>query len=194
MDDVYYATKDFGLLDADLFVRGRARWDTDTQIRRLLVAVKGNTTVDESGLKHAAKVDVRTDSATAEDIANLDRDVRVGSSRWSGPLSPLKGVYDTLNEKGVLPDIGGRTGVLMLEPKVHIRSVRNRYRLNESLPDPRSSKTPGCRRSTPSARHSELRATVTSVRGRLEGRRRRRGRVERLRGFAWGPDRRRSRV
>ncbi|MDP3505485.1 MAG: hypothetical protein Q8S33_34410 [Myxococcales bacterium] len=132
MDDVYYDTKDFGLLDADLSVRGRARWDTDTQIRRLLVAVKGNTTVDEFGLKHAAKVDVRTDSATAEDIANLDRDVRVGSSRWSGLLSPLKGVYDSLNEKGVLPDIGGRTGVLMLEPKVHIRSVRSRYHLNET--------------------------------------------------------------
>lgn len=135
MDDTYYDTRDFGLMDKDFTVRGRARWDTDTEIRRILVAVKSNTSVDELGIKRNGKVDVRNDGASAEEIANLDRDVRTGRSSWNGrsePFGPLKGVYDALNAGGALPDVGGRTDVLMLEPKVHMRSVRSRYHLNES--------------------------------------------------------------
>lgn len=135
MDDTYYDTKDFALMDADFSVRGRARWDTDTEIRRILVAVKSNTTIDEFGMKRNGKVDVRNDGASAAEIANLDKDIRTGMSSWNGstsPFSPLKGVYDAVNKNGALPDIGPHTDVLQLEPKVHMRSVRSRYHLNET--------------------------------------------------------------
>jgi hypothetical protein len=135
MDDTYYDTADFRLMDADFSVRGRARWDTDTEIRRILVGVKSNTTIDEFGMKRNGKVDVRNDGASAEEIANLDKDIRTGTSSWNGsssPLTPLKGVYDALNKDGALPDVGGHTDVLELEPKVHMRSVRSRYHLNET--------------------------------------------------------------
>lgn len=135
MDDTYYDTQDFRLMDADFSVRGRARWDTDTEIRRILVAVKSDTTIDEFGMKRNGKVDVRNDGASAEEIKNLDRDVRTGTSSWNGstsPFTPLKGVYDAVNKNGALPDIGPHTDVLMLEPKVHMRSVRSRYHLNET--------------------------------------------------------------
>lgn len=135
MDDTYYDTADFRLMDADFSVRGRARWDTDTEIRRLLVGVKSETTIDEFGMKRNGKVDVRNDGASPEEIASLDKDIRTGMSSWNGsaqPLSPLKGVYDALNKNGALPEVGGRTDVLMLEPKAHLRSVRSRYHLNET--------------------------------------------------------------
>lgn len=135
MDDVYYDTKNFDLMDADFTVRGRARWDTDTEIRRILVAVKSNTVIDDFGLKRNGKVDVRNDGASAEEIKNLDRDIRTGSVQWrssGGPLKPLKGVYDALSSAGKLPDVGPHQDVLQMEPKVHIRSVRSRYHLNES--------------------------------------------------------------
>lgn len=133
MDDTYYDTKDFALMKADFQVRGRARWDTDTQIRRLLVGVKSNTVIDEFGLKRSGKVDVRNDGASAEEIKNLDHDVRVGATTWNGstsPIAPLKGVYDAVRSS--LPNIGPHEGVLQLEPKVHLRSVRSRYHLNET--------------------------------------------------------------
>lgn len=101
MDDTYYDTKDFALMKADFQVRGRARWDTDTQIRRLLVGVKSNTVIDEFGLKRSGKVDVRNDGASAEEIKNLDHDVRVGATTWNGstsPIAPLKGVYDAVKK------------------------------------------------------------------------------------------------
>ncbi len=135
MDDTYYDTAKFDLMDADFTVRGRARWDTDTTIRRLLVQVKSNTEIDDFGNKRNGKVDVRNDGASAEEIKALDNDVRSGKISWNGksdPLKPLKGVYDALNEKGVLPDIGPHQDVLELQPQVHIRSVRSRYHLNEA--------------------------------------------------------------
>ncbi len=134
MDDTYYDTAKFDLLDADYSVRGRARWDTDTQIRRLLVQVKNGTVIDDFGLKRNGKVDVRNDGASAAQIASLDHDVRTGKSSWggSGFFEPLKGVYDELAKRKKLEDIGPHQGVLMLEPKVHLRSVRSRYHLNET--------------------------------------------------------------
>lgn len=135
MDDTYYDTASFDLLKNDLSVRGRARWDTDTEIRRILIGVKAGTTIDEFGLKRAAKTDIREDDASAEEIAALDTDVRSGTISWNGrrePIQPMKRVYDKLVEKGALPDIGPHEDVLLLEPKVHIRSVRSRYHLNET--------------------------------------------------------------
>ncbi len=135
MDDTYYDTKDFALTDADFSVRGRARWDTDTEIRRILMAVKSNTTIDEFGIKRNGKVDVRNDGASADEIKSLDHDIRTGVANWNGspqPFGPMKGVYDAVNAGGKLPDIGGHTDVLQLEPKFHMRSVRSRYHLNET--------------------------------------------------------------
>lgn len=135
MDDTYYDTRDFALTDSDFAVRARARWDTDTEIRRILVAVKSNTVIDEFGVKRNGKVDLRNDSASPEEIKALDHDVRTGKNTWNGQpeaFGPLKGVYDALNKDGKLPDLGGHTDVLQLEPKFHIRSVRSRYHLNET--------------------------------------------------------------
>ncbi|MEW5852153.1 MAG: hypothetical protein AB2A00_25415 [Myxococcota bacterium] len=135
MDDVYYDTNKFDLLKNGMSVRGRARWDTDTEIRRLLVGVKADSQIDEFGLKRCAKVDVRNDSATPDDIKNLDTDVRRGKVAWNNadaPLDPLKGVYDKLSSKGALPNVGPHEKVLLMEPKFHVRSVRSRYHLNET--------------------------------------------------------------
>ena len=135
MDDTYYDTAKYDLFKNDYSVRGRARWDTDSEIRRILVGVKANTVIDEFGLKRNDKVDVRNDGASAEEIASLDQDVRRGKTKWNGSeeaVKPLKGLYDGLNAKGLLPDVGPHQDVLLLEPKVHVRSVRSRYHLNET--------------------------------------------------------------
>jgi peptidoglycan hydrolase-like protein with peptidoglycan-binding domain len=135
MDDTYYDTKDFDLTKNDISVRGRARWDTDTEIRRILIGVKVGSEIDEFGIKRAAKTDVRNDGASKEEIALLDADVRTGTTHWDGraeAVKPLKGVYDALAAKGLLPDVGPHEGVLELEPKVHIRSIRSRFHLNET--------------------------------------------------------------
>ncbi|MBI5494687.1 MAG: hypothetical protein HY904_06625 [Deltaproteobacteria bacterium] len=135
MDDVYYDTAKFDLLKNDYEVRGRARWDTDTEIRRLLIGVKANVVMDEFGNKRCDKVDVRNDSASAADIAALDNDVRRGKTSWNSgdeAVKPLKGLYDGLAAKGALPDVGTHKGVLQLQPQLHVRSVRSRYHLNET--------------------------------------------------------------
>lgn len=135
MDDTYYDTKDYALYRNDHVVRARARWDTDTEIRRLLVGVKTNTTVDENGIKQCDKDDIRNDSASPEDIQNLDAAVRTGHTHWGGrdaPISVLKSVYEAMDAKGVLQDVGPHKGVLQLEPQLHMRSVRSRYHLNET--------------------------------------------------------------
>src|SRR6185295_4251879 len=66
MDDTYYDTNDFALMDSDFSVRARARWDTDKEIRRILVQVKSDTTMDEFGNKRNGKVDMRNDGASPE--------------------------------------------------------------------------------------------------------------------------------
>ncbi len=135
MDDVYYDTANFDLLRNGYSVRGRARWDTDTEIRRILIGVKAGTEIDEFGLKRTAKTDIRRDGATPEEIAGLDKAVRTGKTLWGGreeTVAPLKGVYEGLNAKGLLPDIGTNQDVLLMDPKVHVRSVRSRYHLNET--------------------------------------------------------------
>lgn len=135
MDDFYVDTKNFDLLDADMTVRGRARWDTDTEIRRILVGVKSASVVDETGTKRNAKVDIRNDSAAPDDIKNLERDVLRARVNWGNSnraLPPMMGVYEAIAAKGALPNIGPHEGVLLLEPKVYMRSVRSRYHLNET--------------------------------------------------------------
>jgi len=87
MDDVYYDTADYKLLDNDMALRARARWDSPTEIRRLLVGAKFGSGIDEWGLKRAAKIDVRNDGASAEDIAGLDNATRSGFHNWDGSRS-----------------------------------------------------------------------------------------------------------
>jgi len=138
MDDTYYDTASYDLLKNEFSVRGRARWDTDTEIRRLLIGVKAGTVIDEFGLKRAAKTDIRNDGASRAEIDSLDADVRNGRTSWNGnrePVKPLKGVYDALAAKGILPDVGTHEDVLLLDPKVHVRSVRSRFHLNETRLD-----------------------------------------------------------
>lgn len=133
MDDTYYDTPDYALMGNGMVVRGRVRWDSDTVVRRLLIAAKFNSAVSEEGLKQAAKIDVRTEGG--DDMATLDRDVMRGETEWSGrrtTLKPIEEVYSRLDEAGALPDIQGREKVLLLNPLVHIRSYRSRYHLNEA--------------------------------------------------------------
>ncbi len=132
MDDTYYDTHDFLLTDNAMSVRGRIRWDTDTAIRRLLIAAKFGSGVDDEGIKRAGKVDVRTEGGTH--AATIDEDVRSGTVPWSGsnrtPIEPIKVVYDKLVELDKLPDVETYKQVLVLDPKAHLRSIRARFHLN----------------------------------------------------------------
>jgi hypothetical protein len=134
MDDIYYDTPGYSLLAHEIQLRGRARWDNATTLRRLLIAAKFDTQIDAAGNKTNAKVDVRTDNGMRH-LATLDEDVRRGKVAWSGsdtPVVPIKGVYEQLASRHVLPDIGGHQGVLLLDPKAHLRSTRSRYHMNEA--------------------------------------------------------------
>ena len=135
MDDIYYDTADFKLLDNDMSLRARARWDSPTEIRRLLVAAKFGSSIDEWGLKRAAKIDVRNDGASAEDIAGLDLAARTGFESWDGDRSAIpavKEVYERLAKAGKLSDVGSHDDVLLLDPKAYLRSTRSRFHLNEA--------------------------------------------------------------
>lgn len=134
MDDTYYDTHAYSLLGNEIELRGRARWDNATTVRRLLIAAKFGTQVDAEGNKTNAKVDIRNDNG-ASYVKDLDNDVRRGKTNWSGqnsPAEPVRGVYEQLKAKNTLLDIGSHTGVLLLEPKAHLRSTRSRYHMNEA--------------------------------------------------------------
>ncbi len=134
MDDIYYDTTEHLLLDNGMVARGRIRWDNDVDIRRLLIAAKFDGAIDEEGIKRAAKIDVRTDSPDRH-VESLDTDVMSGTVAWNGsraPVAPMEAVYRRLEELDVLPDVQGLPDVLLLNPKLHIRSERSRYHLNEA--------------------------------------------------------------
>jgi len=128
------------LLDNDLMVRARVRMDSAGQPSRILLQAKLGTVVDENGIKAAAKVDIRDDSPSAEEVAGMDDAIRTGKSAWgwgsspgnATPVSAIHAVYQELGDKGKLPDVGEHKGVLMLEPGAHIVSQRSRYHLNET--------------------------------------------------------------
>jgi hypothetical protein len=134
MDDTYYDTPGFTLLGNEVELRGRARWDNATTVRRLLIAAKFGSQIDAAGNKTNAKVDIRNDNG-ASFLPELDNDVRRGKTRWSGsdtPAIPIKGVYEQLDERNLLPDIGAHEDVLYLDAKAHLRSTRSRYHMNEA--------------------------------------------------------------
>ncbi len=131
MDDIYFDSFDYRLTRNEQLLRGRVRWDTPDSVRRLLIAAKFGSFVDENGLKRASKVDVRTSGGG--DMDTLENDVMRGKVNWSGsddPLQPVKEIYDRLNESNRLPDIGNERDVLVLDPKVHLRSTRSRFHLD----------------------------------------------------------------
>lgn len=134
MDDTYYDTHAYTLLGNEVELRGRARWDNATTVRRLLIAAKFGTQIDADGNKTTAKVDIRTDNG-APFVKDLDNDVRRGKTSWSSadaPAEPVRGVYEQLKTANALLEIGAHVGVLLLEPKAHLRSTRSRYHMNEA--------------------------------------------------------------
>ncbi len=134
MDDTYYDTPGYSMFGQEMVLRGRARWDTPEMVRRLLIAAKFGTQIDEAGNKTTAKVDIRTDSGGPY-VATLDDDVRRGMTNWNGTdvvATPIKGIYEQMAEKKQLADIGSHTGVLLLDPKANLRSTRSRYHMNEA--------------------------------------------------------------
>ncbi len=137
-DDTYYDTMGFDLIENGMTLRGRVRFDDSATIRRILIGAKLDSAVDpETGLKKAAKVDVRNDSPAAH-VANLDNDVRRGKVAWYGsdsPVEPIRIVWQSLLEKSLLPTIDSKEGVLLLDPKAHLRSVRSRFHLNFARPE-----------------------------------------------------------
>lgn len=135
MDDTYYDTHAYSLLGNGIELRGRARWDNATTVRRLLIAAKFGTEIDADGNKVNTKVDIRNDNGTSF-VPKLDDDVRRGKTAWfSGgdtPATPIRGVYEQLAQKHLLLDIGTKKGVLLLEAQAHLRSTRSRYHMNEA--------------------------------------------------------------
>ena len=131
-DDTYLDTQHFDVTHAGMSMRGRARWDTVTSIRRILIAAKSAVEVDGQGIKRAAKIDVRRDSPSTSQVASTVDDIRSGSASWNRQLPPVKTVYDSLDELGLLPDIEGRKKVLLLDPMAHLRSTRSRFHFNEA--------------------------------------------------------------
>jgi hypothetical protein len=134
MDDTYYDTHAYSLLGNGIVLRGRARWDNATTVRRLLIAAKFGTEIDADGNKVNTKVDIRTDSGMTH-LATLDTDVLRGKTNWSGtndPATPIRGVYEQLKLKNALVDIGAHQGVLLLEGHAHLRATRSRYHMNEA--------------------------------------------------------------
>ncbi|HBP16363.1 MAG TPA: hypothetical protein DEA08_01040 [Planctomycetes bacterium] len=132
MDDIYYDTDEFLLLRNSMSIRARKRWDTTTEMRRLLIALKLERGVDDLGIKRAAKTDVREDGPSAEAITGLDEAVLRGVDSWRGtPAIPLRRAYMTLKHRGGLTSTPSYEDVLALQPKAFLRSVRSRYHLNE---------------------------------------------------------------
>jgi len=135
MDDTYFDTHGYNLMSNGIQLRGRARWDNPTTVRRLLIAAKMGTEIDADGNKTTAKVDIRNDGASADEVKALETDVRRGKTSWSSsdsPAEPVRGVYEALKGKNLLLDIGTNRGVLLLEPAAHLRSTRSRYHMNEA--------------------------------------------------------------
>lgn len=131
MDDTYYDSYDYRLLRAEMILRGRVRWDNADTVRRLLIASKFNPFIDDNGIKRASKVDIRTFGD--QHMASLDNDVRRGKVDWESPdrpAEPIRELYFKLLDEGRLPTIGQHEDVLILDPKVHLRSTRRRYHLD----------------------------------------------------------------
>ncbi len=133
MDDIYYDTDGYMLLANSMSIRARKRWDSDTEMRRLLIALKVESGVDAFGIKRAAKTDVRRDRPTPEAITGLDEAVTRGLDSWNNdPAVPMERCYQRLLRRSLLSDAEDYKKVLILKPKAFLRSVRSRYHFNEN--------------------------------------------------------------
>lgn len=141
MDDTFNDTANYDLTKQDFLARARARWDTDTVFRRALIAVKAGTFINEFGIKQNDKADVRIDfspdanqdaTEVTETLNDLNFNLRAGTGFDGEALKILKPIYDKMNELGALETRGDKTGLLLLEPKLNLRSTRARFHLNET--------------------------------------------------------------
>ncbi len=130
-DDFYFDTVDYRLLANEMSLRGRVRWDTADEVRRLLIAAKFGSTVGDDGVKRASKMDVRTFGGAHR--GTLIEDVQSGTVSWEGSrtaVEPIRAIFEGLAEVGALQSVDGRDDLLVVDPKLFVRSVRSRYHLN----------------------------------------------------------------
>ncbi|MEW6431989.1 MAG: hypothetical protein AB1730_10830 [Myxococcota bacterium] len=148
--DTFMAKKDLAtgqltkdLQKAELMYRARIRYGSDRDPfagTRVLIGMKEGTAI-ENGVKHARKIDSRTDSANQEIFDTLVNSAATGKlgAAWgsysSNNVAPAAAsMYRVAVQKGITDDVGGETGVLALEPGAVARQIRGRFHLNETSP------------------------------------------------------------
>lgn len=132
-------TKD--LQKAELMYRTRIRYGSDRdpfQGTRVLVGMKQGTAIVD-GVKHAQKIDSRTDSANQAIFDTLTQTAQTGTlgEAWgsyaSNNVAPAaSSMYRVAVQKGITDNVGGETNVLALEPGAVARQIRGRFHLNET--------------------------------------------------------------
>lgn len=146
--DTFMAKKDLAtgnltkdLQKAELMYRARIRYGSDRDPfagTRVLIGMKEGTAI-EDGVKHARKIDSRTDSANQEIFDTLVNSAATGKlgAAWgsysSNNVAPAAAsMYRVAVQKGITDNVGGETGVLALEPGAVARQIRGRFHLNET--------------------------------------------------------------
>ena len=138
MIDTYYDTPDFVLLGNGISARQRIRQDNPGVGRRVLLQTKILEGIDPNGLKRARKRDVRFEMSTIpEDIWNrLDRSVKSGkdyvSSSSGIPMPVFAELYSEMSKRNLLPDLDGKSKVLLLNPQAVVFSERARYHMRRT--------------------------------------------------------------
>lgn len=132
-------TKD--LQKAELMYRARIRYGSDRDPfdgTRVLIGMKEGTAI-EGGVKHARKIDSRTDSANQEIFDSLITSAATGKlgNGWgsyaANNVAPAaSSMYRVAVQKGITDNVGGETGVLAMEPGAVARQIRGRFHLNET--------------------------------------------------------------
>lgn len=132
-------TKD--LQKAELMYRTRIRYGSDRdpfEGTRVLIGMKEGTSI-EGGVKHARKIDSRTDSANQQIFDTLTASAQTGklSTAWgswsANQIAPAaSAMYRVAVQKGITDNVGGETGVLALEPGAVARQIRGRFHLDET--------------------------------------------------------------
>ncbi|MEW5739482.1 MAG: hypothetical protein AB1938_11180 [Myxococcota bacterium] len=146
--DTFMAKKDLAtgkltkdLQKAELMYRTRIRYGSDRdpfQGTRVLIGMKEGTAIQD-GVKHARKIDSRTDSANQQIFDTLNASAQTGKlgtawGSWSAnQVAPAaSSMYRVAVQKGITDNVGGETGVLALEPGAVARQIRGRFHLDET--------------------------------------------------------------
>lgn len=127
------------LQKAELMYRTRIRYGSDRDPfdgTRVLIGMKQGTAIVD-GVKHAAKIDSRTDSANQAIFDSLTESAQTGKlgSAWGSGnnVAPAAAsMYRVAVQKGVTDNVGGETNVLALAPGAVARQIRGRFHLNET--------------------------------------------------------------